>query len=249
MSALVRAELFKQRTTRTSALLMLWMAGLTVLVVALHVYGFSTAKLAVHSDQLKVFGWGTGFAALFASLVGAVSITGEIRSGTIRPTLLVTPNRSQLIVAKLVASAIAGALVGALAESLVTGLASAGMASRGVHNTLSGGDIAQLIGGGAGAAALWAMVGTGVGAVARNQVGVTIGLCVWLLLVESVLIGNIPSAGKYSPGASAGALAGAIQNVSPGSLLAPAAGVLLLFGYAVAAAALGLITTERRDVA
>jgi ABC-type transport system involved in multi-copper enzyme maturation permease subunit len=248
VSALIRSELLKLRTTRTSAVLVLWMVGLVVLVVALHVFAFSTAKLSVHDNQLKVFGWGTGIASLFAALVGALSITAELRHGTIRPTLLATPQRARVIGAKVIASALAGLVVGALAEGLVTGLASAGIASRGVHNTLTGGDVVQLIAGGAGAAAMWAMLGTGLGALVRNQIGAIVGLCVWLLLVESVLIGNVPSAGKYSPGATAGALAGAIQNVSHGSLLAPGIGALLLAGYAAIAAAAGLLTIERRDI-
>jgi ABC-type transport system involved in multi-copper enzyme maturation permease subunit len=248
MSRLTRAELLKQRTTRTTLALLGWMGGLIVLVVALHVFGFSAGKLAMHANQLKVFGWGTGIGALFASLVGALSITSEIRHGTIRPTLLATPNRALVIAAKVAAGALAGLLVGLLAEALTTGLVSAGLAIRGVHNTLSGGDIAQLIAGGAAAAALWAAIGTGIGALVRNQVGTIVGLCVWLLLIESVLIGNVPSAAKYAPGASAGALSGAIQNVSQGSLLTPALGALLLAGYAAAAAAAGLIATQRRDI-
>jgi len=55
---------------------------------------------------------------------------------------------------------------------------------------------------------------------------------VWLLLIETTLIGNAPSAGKFAPGASAGALAGAIQTQAATNLLAPALGALLLIAYA-----------------
>lgn len=137
MIAQLRSELLKQRTTRTTLAMLGWMVGLIVLVVVLHVVGFSAHQLAVHGNQLKVFGWGTGIGALFASLVGAISITGEIRHGTIRPTLLATPNRAVVIGAKVAASALAGLLVGLLAEALVAGLASAGLAIRGIHNTLT----------------------------------------------------------------------------------------------------------------
>ncbi|MDQ6803441.1 MAG: ABC transporter permease, partial [Actinomycetota bacterium] len=61
-------------------------------------------------------------------------------------------------------------------------------------------------------------------------------------------IGNVPGAGKFVPGAGAGALAGAIQTQSASKLLAPALGALLLAAYAAAATAAGLITTERRDI-
>jgi ABC-2 type transport system permease protein len=119
---------------------------------------------------------------------------------------------------------------------------------RGIHIALSSGGYVQLLAGGSVAAALFAALGVGVGAVVRNQVGAVVGLCVWLLLIETTLIGNVPSAGKFAPGASAGALAGAIQTQSASKLLAPALGALLLAAYAAAASAAGVIVTERRDV-
>ena len=248
MSRQLRSELLKQRTTRTTLILLAWMLGLVVLVVLLHALALNASDLAKAGNQPKVYGWGTSIGALFAALFGAIGVTSEIRSGTIRPTLLATPKRTVVIAAKAGASAVAGLLIGLAAEALVAAIASAGLAIRGIHITLSAGDFAQMLAGGAVAAALWAAIGTGIGALVQNQVGAVVGLCVWLLLIESILIGDVPSAAKFSPGASAGALAGMIQNISNGSLLAPALGALLLAAYAVSAAALGVIVTERRDI-
>jgi hypothetical protein len=240
--------LLKQRTTRTTLTVLAWMLGLILLVVLLHVFGLSASSLRKAANQPKVYGWGTSIGALFAALLGALSITAEFRTGMIRPTLLATPNRAIVLAAKGLAAALAGLFVGLIAEALVAAIASAGLAIRDIHITLSAGDFAQMLAGGAAAAALWAAIGTGVGAIVRNQVGAVVALCVWLLLVESILIGDVPSASKFSPGASAGALAGIIQNVSSGSLLAPALGALLLAAYAAAAAIAGLAVTERRDI-
>lgn len=248
MTRQLRSELLKQRTTRSSLALLLWMLGLIVIVVLLHAFALDATSLAKASNQPKVYGWGTSIGALFAALVGAISVTGEYRYGTIRPTLLATPDRARMIVAKVLASALAGALVGLLAEALVCTIASAGLAARGIHITLSAGDFVQMLFGGAAAAALWGAIGTGIGAIVKNQVGALVALCVWLLLLESILLGNVPSAAKFSPGASAGALAGMIQNASGSSLLAPGLGALLLAGYGLAIAAAGLIATERRDI-
>jgi hypothetical protein len=240
MSALLRSELVKQRTTRTSLLLLFWMVGLVALVVLLHVFSLSVGAIAARDGELKVLGWGTSIGALFASLLGAMSITGEIRHGTIRPTFLATPKRARVITAKVAASALAGVALGLLAEALTAGIESAGLAVRGIHIALSAGDYAQLLAGGAAAAALWGAIGVGVGAL--------IGLCVWLLLIETTLIGNVPSAGKFAPGASAGALAGAIQTQTAAKLVAPALGVLLLAAYATLAVGAGALATTRRDV-
>lgn len=249
MSRLVKSELLKQRTTRTSRLLLLWMTGLILLVVLLHVLSLSTEHLSTADGQLKVVGWGTSIAALFASLLGAMSITAEIRHGTIRPTFLATPRRERVIAAKLIAGALTGVAVGLLAEGLTAAIEAAGLGARGIQIQLTAGDYLQLLAGGAAAGALFAAVGLGVGAIVRQQVGAVVGLCVWLLLIETTLIGNIPSAGKYAPGAAAGAIAGAVQTQSDSKLLAPALGVLLLAVYAALATGAGALLTTRRDVA
>jgi ABC-2 type transport system permease protein len=248
MRAQLRSELLKQRTTRTNLFLLLWMVGLVVLVVALHVFSFGAATLARPDNQLKVAGLGTGLGALFASLLGALSITAEFRHGTIRATLLATPRRERVIAAKVVTSALAGVAFGLLVEALTAGVEAAGLAARGIDIELGAGDYAQLLAGGALAAGLFAAIGVGVGAVVRNQVTALVGLCVWLLFVESILIGDVPSVGKFAPGASAGAITGAIQTQIGDNLLAPAIGVLLLTTYAAATALAGSLATTRRDV-
>jgi ABC-2 type transport system permease protein len=248
MTAQLRSELLKQRTTRTNALLLLWMVGLVVLVVLLHVLSFGVDDLSQHDNQLKIAGIATSIGALFASLLGAISITGEIRHGTIRPTFLATPRRTRVIAAKVVASGLAGIGVGLLAQALTAALEAAGLAARGIDVEIDGGEYAQLLAGGALAAALFASIGVGVGAVVRNQVAAVVGLCVWLLFIEPILLGDVPSAGRFAPGASAGAMAGAIQTQIADALVAPAVGVLLLAAYAAIASAAGSVVTARRDL-
>jgi ABC-2 type transport system permease protein len=248
MIAQLRSELFKQRTTRTASTLLAAMAGVTLLVVCLHVFTLKTADLSQAANQPKVFGWGATIGALFGALAGAIGLTAEFRHGTIRPTLLTNPDRARVLVAKATAAAIAGLTIGLLAAGLVAAIGSIGLALRGIPITLNGGDFTQMIAGGAAGAALWAIVGTGLGAILRGQVGAVISLCVWLLLIENILIGNVPSAGKYAPGASDGALAGLMPNAGTASLLAPLAGALLLAGYSAVTAAVGLVAIERRDI-
>jgi hypothetical protein len=69
----------------------------------LHVFSLGSEHIATRDGPLKVVGWGTSIGALFASLLGAVSITAEIRHGAIRPTFLATPSREQVIAAELAA--------------------------------------------------------------------------------------------------------------------------------------------------
>jgi ABC-2 type transport system permease protein len=246
--AQLASELLKQRTTRTNFLLLVWMVGLVTLVVLLHVFSFGVGTLERADNQLKIVGLGTSIGALFAALLGAMSITGEHRHGTVRPTFLATPRRARVIAAKVAASALAGIAVGLVAEGLTAAVEAAGLAARGIDVEIRAGDYAQLVAGGALATAFFAAIGVGVGALVRNQVAAVVGLCVWLLFVEPILIGDVPSAAKFGPGASAGALAGATQMQIADDLVAPALGLVLLAAYAAVASAAGSIATTRRDV-
>src|SRR5438093_1022889 len=96
--------------------------------------------------------------------------------------------------------------------------------------------------GGTAAAALWATIGLGIGALVRNQVATLIGLCAWILLIEN-LLQFVPGVARYAPGAAGLALAGRPDE------LPAAAGVLVLVLYALAASAGGWLATLRRDVA
>lgn len=247
MNAAVRSELFKQRTTRTSRYLLLALAVLIAAVVALHVTSLPAAELRTSEDQLKILGMGTTFGMVFASLLGALSITGEIRTGLIRPTLLMTPRRGRMLSAKFLAAAVGGLIVGLCGEGVAIAVAGIGLGARGISFAPGPGQFTQLLVGGAVAAAAWAVIGVGVGALVRNQVATLVGLVVWLLFIEQTLVGIAPAVAKYSPGPSAGAIAGAILQQASSYLLAPAVGVLLAAGYVMATAAAALLSTARRD--
>jgi ABC-2 type transport system permease protein len=248
VKAQLRSELLKQRSTGTSLGLLAGMLGLVLFAVLLHVFGLPADNVDSRSEQLMIAGRGEFLAALFAALLGVLSITGEIRHGTIRPTFLVTPERGRVVAAKVGVSALAGAGFGLAASALAAGVGAAALGVRGIDVRIDGGDVALLIAGGAAAAALWAAIGVGVGAVLRSQVPTVVGISAWLLFVEGLLAGDaavVGDAGRFAPGAAAAAISGQ----DPGTLLAPALGALLLALYAVAAAAAGWVATTRRDVA
>ncbi len=148
-----------------------------------------------------------------------------------------------MIAAKLAVSGLAGVVFGLLAEGLMLIAATVAFAARGIDNQFSGGDYLQLLVGGAAAAALWAAIGLGVGALVRNQVGAIVGLCVWMLLVESTSASFVPGAGRLLPGGVGLSLAGNVDELSV------AIAALLLLLYAAAASAAGWLVTLRRDIA
>jgi hypothetical protein len=85
----------------------------------------------------------------------------------------------------------------------------------------------------------------GVAALVRNQVAALVGVLVWVVVVEGLLMSllNIPSLGKWLPSAAAAAL------TNPGGgQLSRLAGSLLLAGYALALALVGTRLVVRRDI-
>ena len=246
MKALLRSELLKQRSTLTNLGLLAGLLGLVLFAVVLHGFGLAAEHLDSRSEQLMTLGRGEFLGALFAALLGALSITSEIRHGTIRPTFLVTPQRGRVVAAKVAVSTLIGAGFGLAASALAAGVGTAALGIRGVDVQLDGGDYALLVVGGAAAAALWAAIGVGVGAVVRSQVPTVVGIAAWLLFVEGLLAGDALDLdlSRFAPGAAAEAISGQ----DPGTLLAPALGALVLALYAVAAAVAGWAATTRRDV-
>jgi ABC-2 type transport system permease protein len=244
--AQLRSELFKLRSTRTSLGLFAAMTGLVLLAVVLHSL-LPAEALASRNNQLTILGRGEFLGALFAALLGALSVTAEIRHGTIRPTFLITPRRGRVVWAKVSASVLAGAGFGLVAGAAAAAAGVAALGARGIDLRLDGGDYALLVAGSAAAAALWAAIGVGLGALLRHQVPTVVGICAWLLFVEGLLVGDLVGLGdvfKFLPGSAAAAISGQ----QPGTLLAPMVGLALLAAYAAAAAAAGAFATSHRDV-
>lgn len=244
MSGQLRAELLKHRSTSTGLGLLLAMLVLLVLAVLLHGLALPAEQLESASDQVQVFRFGSLLGSLFAGLAGALSITAEIRHGTIRPTFLVAPRRGRVLAAKLVAGGLVGIVFGLVAVGAALGIGSAALAARGIPITLDGGDYVLMPVGGIAAAALWGPIGVGLGALLRNQVATLLAIFLWLFFVENLLLDFVPDVGRFAPGAAAAAITGLDRE----TLLAPALGALLLALYAAATAAAGAFSTLRRDV-
>jgi ABC-2 type transport system permease protein len=250
VSAQLRAELLKQRSTRTGLGLLAAMLGLVLFAVLLHGFGLPAEDLGDGSEEqlTRLFGPGQNLGTLFAALLGALSITSEVRHGTIRPTFLFTPARARVVAAKVWVSSLIGIAFGLAASAITAAVGTAALGARGVDVALDAGDYALLLAGGAAGAALWAAIGVGIGALVRNQVPALIGICTWLLFVEGLLagdlLGGVSDVTRFAPGAAAAALGGQ----DPDSLLAPSVALALLALYAAAAALAASLTTNRRDV-
>lgn len=187
-----------------------------------------------------------GGATVFVVILGIIGMTQEYRHRTATPTFLTTPRRGQVVLAKVLAYL----LVGIPFALIVTGVNLAVLEiyarARGAAPDLSG-DNLRVIVGAAVALVIYAVIGVGVGALLRNQVGAIVAVLVFLYVVEPVIssIGVIASAYKWLPG---GAVAAMTTSYGGPGVLAPWQGGLLLLGYGLLAAVLGTLLTVRRDI-
>lgn len=246
MSPALRSEMLKLRTTRTVLGSFGGMVGIVLLAMALHSFGLPKDKLLTGADQRKVFlDVGSNMGMMFSALAGALAFTVEARYGTIRPTLLATPRRGRVIVAKMWTALAVGAVFGSVAAGLAGASGTMFLRMRGLGVDIAGSQYLRLVLGGAAAGALWAAIGLGVGAIVRNQVPTVVGLFVWILFVENVLIAGVPSVGKFSPGALGRALAG--QQVD--AIRTWPLALIALVVFAAASVTVALVATTRRDIA
>ncbi len=239
----MRSELVKLRSTRTNLGLLIGMVGLVLLIVIITGAAVTPAELAKDEHQRALFGLGLA-GGFIASLIGVMSITSEFRHGTIRPTFVFTPRRGRVVSAKVLSSFILGVIFGVITEGVAFGVGLAILAIRGVDVVVPTHELLLVAVGSIACAALMAALGVGVGAVARNQVLAVIGVIVWFMVVENVVVSAWPQIGKFFPLAAGDAMTG----INADQLLPASQGALVLVGYVLASFVAALAVTRRMDV-
>jgi ABC-2 type transport system permease protein len=246
MIRLVRAEFTKLRTTRLVYGMAAAMAAFALLTVAANILGVEGAP-PLTADSLPMFvAAPVTLLSGAALLLGILGMAGEFRHQTVTGTFLVTPNRGRVVAAKLVAYPLAGIALALAILAFTAAVATGWLAAKGMTpSLLHARVVGQVLLGAVLAAGLCGLVGVGVAALVRNQVAALVGVAVWVLLVEGLLMSllNAPSLGKWLPSAAAAAL------TNPGGgHLSRWGGALLLAGYALALALVGSRLVVRRDI-
>lgn len=173
-----------------------------------------------------------------------MAVTSEDRYKTVSTTLLVTPRRDQVVIAKMAAAALAGivlALVG-LAMSLIVAVPTGALAEAGGNAAVGATAAGVLI-----TIPLYALLGAAFATIVTNQtVAVATGL-LWFLVGETLLGSfGLRFLQRWTPGGATAAIAQSPALTNP---LPPWVGVALLVAYAVAFAGAGTVRMVRRDVA
>ena len=247
MIRLVRAELTKLATTRLIYGMAAAMAAFAVLTVAANILGVEGAP-PLSADSLPVLvAAPVTLLSGAALLLGILGMAGEFRHQTVTQTFLVTPDRGRVVAAKLVVYPLAGIALTLTILAFTAAVATGWLAAKGITpSLLHARVVGQVLLGAVLAAGLCGLVGVGVAALVRNQVAALVGVVVWVLLVEGLLMSllHAPSSmAKWLPSAAAAAL------TNPGGAgLSRLAGALLLTGYALALALIGTRLVVRRDI-
>lgn len=243
MTAQLRSEWLKMRTTRTLAWTVLAGAGLTLFGACVEGISPTMSKLALESTQREMFAADIT-AVIVSTFAGLIAVTSEFRYGTIRPTALFEPRRRVILAAKLAAAAPAGALIAVVCAAVSFGAGSAILAVRGVDFAVTGAHVQSLVFGTIVASLLGAMLGVAVATLIRNQAGTIAAVAGYAVAVDTALFAAVPSVGRYLPGKAGDAMAG--RPVA--HMLAPGTATLVLVAWTLAFVAAAAVRNDRSDV-
>ena len=248
MTAIVRSELLKIRTTRGWWAYLLVLVGLVGIGTAAEVGSRSVDERRGLDFQLALVDL-IGITSLLAIILGITMVTTEFRHGTITPTLLATPGRERVLAAKAVAGVLVAVLFAVLAILVVVVVASIWTAIDGGQLALTDRDVVERAGKTLLGVVLWLLLGIAIGSVVHSQVTALVGTLVWLFLVETLLVGllgllDAEGIGEYLPfhaldGADG---TGGDNLLDYGPALAVTCGWIALLGAA------GFVRTRRRDI-
>ncbi len=248
MTAVVRSELLKIRTTRG------WWAYLVVLVALVGIG--AAAEVGSRSlDERSGLDFQyalvdlIGISSLLAIILGITIVTTEFRHGTITPTLLATPGRERVLAGKAIAGVLIAILFAAMAIIVVLVVASIYTSIDGGQLELADGEVVKRAATNVLGVVLWLLMGLAIGSVVHSQVAALVGTLVWLFLVETLLVGlfsllDIDAVQEYLP---FHALDGA-DGTGGDNLLSYGPALAVTLGWIAVLGAAGAVRTSRRDI-
>ncbi len=248
MTAAIRAELLKLRTTR----MVYGMLAGTLALVALSVVstilttGGTGGPLSTEAGMRSVLA-SAASGLVFILVLGILGTAGEFRHNTATSTFLSTPRRHRVVLAKFIVYGVVGGVFALVSAALTLLIAFPLLATRQEARMPTVRDMLVVFGGALLASVIYGSLGVSVGALVRNQVAAILGALGYVFIAEGLLITLLPRIGKWLPGGAANALVD--STTAPTRHLLPVwAAALVLLGYAVVLAVLGARFVLRRDV-
>ncbi|GAA3544896.1 ABC transporter permease [Nocardioides daeguensis] len=262
MRAALLAEYRKLVSTRIWWLLLLVMLGYLVFIGAAVAASLvfvpeGTQSPLVGKDAAQAtYSLVNGVGYVFPLVIGSLAMTTEFRHKTITQSLLVEPNRTRFLLAKLLSVVPIGLVAGVVGQAATVAGGAPLLAAKGDGSFLGDADVVAGLLYGVVVVALWAVMGVAFGTLVSNQVAAIVVILAFTQFVEPILriglsqVDALAGAAAYLPGGAADSLIGASFLGTAGSvdLLPRWAAALVLVGYAAGFAVLGRLTTLRRDI-
>ena len=247
MTALVRAELLKVRTTRG------WWVylGVIVLLVGIAVAGDTGSNPNARGELDFQVGLveSAGFGAVLAIILGITIVTTEFRHGTVTPTFLAEPDRERVLASKTIAGSVVALLFGLLALLVVAAVALPWLSITGDEIHLLDGEVGTRAAQTLCSMVLWGLIGVAIGSVVHSQVAALVGTLVWIFIGETLLWGlfgliDIDGAAAYLPFR---ALDGA-DGTGGDDMLSYWPALAVSLGWIALLGAAGIWRTHQRDI-
>ncbi|GAA5031828.1 ABC transporter permease [Microbacterium fluvii] len=267
LAAATRSESIKQFTTSIwwiLAVVMLAYIGFTAAVLGFVFAASAAGELPTQGAPTPteglaatLYSTATSVGYVFPLLIGTLMVTAEFRHKTLTPTFLAVPRRGTALVAKVAIGLVLGVVYGIIGVLASVAPSVAFLAGYGLETDLDAAQTWAMLGRMVLAFVLWTVIGIGVGALVRNQVGAIVGVLVFTQFLEPVgraaaaFVEGLDTVVQYLPGAASDALVGAsvLTASTGGEQLEWWVGGLVLLGYAVVLLVLGWFVSWRRDVA
>jgi ABC-2 type transport system permease protein len=252
---LIAAEWIKLWSLRSTYLALLAAAVATpgiAMIVANDNVGYLRAGQpygAVHLDPLAISFRGLALAQLIVGVLGALTVTGEFGSGSIRATFVAVPRRAGVLLAK---TAVVGAVMLVFGQVLAFGSFLGTQAVlHPVHLGLSvaASGVPRAVFGAACYLAVIAVVGVGVGALVRSTAAAVATVAAFFFLLPQITSALPKPWRDWTADAMPAVSAQQISSLRPNpDFLGVGHSYLLLLSYAVVVPLVGILLVRRRDV-
>lgn len=244
MRPALAAELRRARRNPTLWWLLLGSAGIGIVGTVAPLLAAEPGADMLTNHRLQQAMHGAAAGAVLVVVAGIIGMAGEWRFGQATQTFLATPERWRVVLAKCVTYMAVGAAYGVVGAAAALGAAWGWYSANDLALPLDRAAVWLTLLGCLAVSILFGLLGVGVGAITRNQVGAVVGALAWFTLVEPALFAAAPRAFRWLPGIASFS----IRRQPTDDLLAVGPATAVLVGSIAMALAAGAWIVERDDV-
>jgi hypothetical protein len=196
MIGVLKSELFKLRTTRATKIVVICSVALPAIIFGLtSVFGFTNGE--VGDSLVSMVGNFAPLTGLLLGVVGVLCSTQEYSQGTIRITLVATPNRLKVFVAKILTTLVVSVASSLLMLLLCLVPSQLILSSRNVTFEVIGSDLRVLLSTVI-LSAFLSILGLSLGLIFKSSPGAISALLLWPTILEGMVFGLLSLAFKDS---------------------------------------------------